>query len=162
MCPITTQHLRNSVRTPRADEILITRSFNAPRELLWKAWTTPEMLVHWFGCSAFSTESAVVDLREGGTWRVVLRDPDGEDIPAYGTYTAIRPIGHLSFTHQWEKAPVAVNPSHHRTLVTVDLYEEGPGTRLEFRQTGLVSEASRDSHIGGWCDSMDALAGVVE
>ncbi|MBK9177817.1 MAG: SRPBCC domain-containing protein [Flavobacteriales bacterium] len=51
-----------------------------------------------------------------------------------------------------------VNPAHHRTLVTVDLHEEGERTRLEFRQTGLVSVASRDSHIGGWCDSMDALA----
>jgi len=149
---------RNNVTTPAPDEIRITRVFDAPRELVWKAWTTPAMLVHWFGCAAFTTENASVDLREGGNWRVVLRTPDGEDIPSYGTYTAVKPIGHLAFTHQWEKQPVDVNPAHHRTLVTVDLHEAGNGTRLEFRQTGLVSEASRDSHVGGWCDSMDALA----
>ncbi len=154
---IIAQHLRNNVSTPAADEIRITRVFDAPRELVWKAWTTPAMLVHWFGCAAFSTESAEVDLREGGNYRVVLRNPDGEDIPIHGSYTAVRPIGHLAFTHQWEKPPVPVNPAHHRTLVTVDLYEEGRRTRLEFRQTGLASEASRDSHVGGWCDSMDAL-----
>lgn len=161
MDTLTAQRLRNNVTTPADDEIRITRVFDAPRELVWKAWTTPAMLVHWLGCAAFSTISADNDLREGGTWRVVLRNPDGEDIPSYGTYTAVRPIGHLAFTHQWEKPPVEVNPAHHRTLVTVDLLDEGARTRMEFRQTGLVSEASRDSHIGGWCDSMDALAEVL-
>ena len=152
------QRSRNAVFTPAPDEILITRVFDAPRHLVWDAWVTPAMLVHWFGCAAFSTISAETDLREGGNWRVVLRTPNGEDIPSYGTYTVVRPIAHLAFTHQWEKAPVDVNPAHHRTLVTVDLHDEGPRTRLEFRQTGLATEASRDSHIGGWCDSMDALA----
>lgn len=154
----TAQIARNRVSTPASDEIRITRVFNAPRDLVWKAWTTPTMLVHWFGCAAFSTISAEVDLREGGNWRVVLRTPDGEDIPSYGTYTSVKPTNHLAFTHQWEKPPVDVNPAHHRTLVTVELNSEGGRTRLEFRQTGLASEASRDSHIGGWCDSMDALA----
>ncbi len=158
---IAAQRTRNNVVTPAADEIRITRVFDAPRELVWKAWTTPAMLVNWFGCAAFSTVDAAVDLRKGGQWRVVMRTPDGEEIPSYGTYTAVRPIDHLAFTHQWEKAPVEVNPPHHRTLVTVDLHEEEGRTRIEFRQTGLVSEASRDSHIGGWCDSMDKLAEVM-
>lgn len=162
MEPITAQHLRNNVATTALDEIRITRMFDAPRELVWKAWTTPTMLVKWFGCAAFSTESAACDVREGGTYRVVLRNPAGEDIPIYGTYTAVRPIGHLAFTHQWEIPPVPVNPAHHHTLVTVDLHEEGTRTRMEFRQTGLATEASRDSHVGGWCDSMDALSGVIE
>ena len=158
MDPHTTQRLRNNVTTPAPDELRITRIFEAPRELVWKAWTTPAMLVHWFGCAAFNTIDAEADVREGGQWRVVMRAPDGTDFPAYGTYTAVRPIDHLAFTHQWEKQVVEVNPAKHRTLVTVDLHEEGSRTRLEFRQTGLASEGSRDSHIGGWCDSMDALA----
>ena len=157
----TAQRTRNNVSTPAVDEIRITRVFDAPRELVWKAWTTPAMLVKWFGCAAFSTESAEADVREGGSYRVLLRNPDGEDIPIYGRYTAVQPVGHLAFTHQWEKPPVPVNPAHHHTLVTVDLYEEGQRTRLEFRQTGLASEASRDSHVGGWCDSMDALAVTI-
>lgn len=154
----TAQLTRNNVTTPAPDEIRITRVFDAPRELVWKAWTTPAMLVHWFGCAAFSTVSAEADVRIGGAWRVVLRSPEGEDVPSYGTYIAVRPVEHLAFTHQWEKQPVAVNPAHHHTQVTVHLHAEGRRTRLEFRQTGLATEASRDSHIGGWCDSMDALA----
>lgn len=155
---VLAQRKRNNVSTPDADEVRISRVFHAPRQLVWQAWTTPAMLVHWFGCAAFSTIDAEADLREGGTWRVVMRAPDGTDFPAYGAYTAVRPIDHLAFTHQWEKQVVEVNPPHHRTLVTVDLHEEEGRTRMEFRQTGLASVASRDSHIGGWCDSMDALA----
>lgn len=161
MDTLTAQRIRNAVSTPASDEIRITRFFDAPRALVWKAWTTPEMLVEWFGCAAFTTVGAEADVRQGGAWRVVMRSPEGEDIPACGVYTALRPIGHLALTHQWEKAPMAVNPAHHRTLVTVDLHEEGNGTRLVFTQTGLATEASRDSHIGGWCDSMDALAARV-
>ncbi len=154
----TAQRTRNNVSTRAADEIRISRIFNAPCKLVWRAWTTPAMLVHWFGCAAFSTINAECDLREGGHWRVVLRAPDGTDFPAFGTYTAVRPIDHLAFPHQWEKEVASVNPAHHRTLVTVDLHDERERTRMEFRQTGLATEASRDSHIGGWCDSMDALA----
>lgn len=162
MEPLTAQRIRNNVGSPTPDELCITRVFNAPRKLVWQAWTTPAMLVHWFGCAAFSTIDAEAYVREGGRWRVVMRAPDGTDFPAYGTYTAVRPIEHLAFTHQWEKQVVEVNPANHRTLVTVDLYEEGDKTRLEFRQTGLASEASRDSHIGGWCDSMDKLVEEVD
>jgi uncharacterized protein YndB with AHSA1/START domain len=53
----------------------------------------------------------------------------GRIIPIYGRYTAVQPVGHLAFTHQWEKPPVPVNPAHHHTLVTVDLHEEGPRKR---------------------------------
>jgi len=157
MDALTAQNTRNNVSTPGSDEIRITRTFAAPRELVWKAWTTPDMLLYWFGCAAFSTVEAKADVREGGQYRVVLRNPDGEDIPIYGTYTAVRPIGHLAFTHLWEKPPVPENPAHHETFVTVDLHEEGERTRMDFRQTGLASIASRDSHVGGWCDSFDAL-----
>ena len=155
------QRARNNVATPAPDEIRITRVFSAPRKLVWQAWTTPGMLVHWFGCAAFSTIDAEADVREGGTWRVVMRAPDGVGYPAYGTYTAVRPIDHLAFTHQWEKQVVEVNPANHTTQVTVDLYDEGERTRMEFRQTGLATEASRESHIGGWCDSMDALGETI-
>jgi uncharacterized protein YndB with AHSA1/START domain len=161
MDPLAAQRTRNNVSTPTSDEIRITRVFDAPRELVWKAWTTPEMLVHWFGCAAFSTVSADADLREGGEWRVVMRAPDGEDFPAFGRYLELVPVERIVMTHQWEKEVAGVNPAHFETLVTVLLREEEGGTIMNFHQTGLATEASRDSHIGGWCDSMDALADVI-
>lgn len=161
MSELAAQRLRNHVTTPADDEIRITRVFHASRALVWQAWTTPAMLVHWFGCAAFTTIDATADVREGGQWRVVMRAPDGRDYPSSGHYVAVRPIGHLAFTHQWEVGPVEVNPAWHRTLVTVDLHDEGDRTRMEFRQTGLATPASRDSHIGGWCDSMDKLSTLL-
>ena len=157
MDPLTSQRQRNAVTTPAPDEILITRVFNAPQQLVWNAWTTPAILVHWFGCAAFSTTHAEADVRVGGMWRVIMVAPTGEEFPAYGTYLEVRPTDRLSFTHQWEKLVADVNPPDHRTKVTVEFFEVKGGTRMEFRQTGLATEASRDSHIGGWCDSLDAL-----
>ncbi|HQW87448.1 MAG TPA: SRPBCC domain-containing protein, partial [Flavobacteriales bacterium] len=59
----------NNVATPASDEIRITRVFDAPRALVWKAWTTPAMLVQWFGCAVFTTISAEADVRDGGNGR---------------------------------------------------------------------------------------------
>ncbi|MCC7502848.1 MAG: SRPBCC domain-containing protein [Flavobacteriales bacterium] len=157
MAPTVENLTGNVVTTPASTEIRITRVFLAPRALVYEAWTSAEMLVHWFGCAAFTTISAEADARVGGAWRVVMRSPEGPDFPAFGRYLELVPVERITMTHQWEKQVVEVNPAQHETVVTVELFEVPGGTRLEFRQTGLASEASRDSHIGGWCDSMDAL-----
>ncbi|MGB3869714.1 MAG: SRPBCC domain-containing protein [Flavobacteriales bacterium] len=148
---------KSAVTTPKSDELRITRVFSAPREVVFKAWTQPEMLVRWYGCAAFTTTHAAADVRPGGQWRVVMNAPDGEEFPAYGTYLEVRSPDRLSFTHQWEKHVAGVNPPDHRTVVTVEFLDVEAGTRMEFRQTGLATEASRDSHIGGWSDSFEAL-----
>ncbi len=152
---------RNIITKPAPDELRITRVFQAPREIVFKAWTTPAMLEKWFGCSAFTTTFAEADVRVGGEWRVGMRSPEGDNYLAFGVYKAIRPVEHLALTHQWSRMTANVNPANHETLVTVDLFKEGNGTRMEFRQTGLATEASRDSHVGGWGDSFDALAEVL-
>jgi uncharacterized protein YndB with AHSA1/START domain len=162
MLQATPQMTRNQVTTPAADEIRITRVFNAPRALVYKAWTDPDMLVHWFGCAALTTATVEADVRVGGQWRVVMRSPEGEDYPVYGEYLELSPVDRIVMTHQWENNLVSVNPARHNTRVTIQLFEENGSTRLEFRQTGLASIASRDSHIGGWCDSMDALMEVLK
>ena len=154
--PSTATATANSVATPAADELRITRVFRAPRALVFKAWTDPEMLVHWFGCAAFTTTFAEADVREGGEWRVGMRSPEGEDFVAHGRYLEVRSPERLGLTHQWDKQ-VGVIPALNETRVLIVLHEEHGATRLEFRQTGLATEASRDSHIGGWSDSLDAL-----
>jgi len=157
MDPLAAQRLRNAASTPAPDEIGITRVFNAPRQLVWNAWTSPAMLVNWFGCAVFSTTNAEADVRVGGMWRVIMVAPTGEEFPAYGTYLEVREPELLRLSHHWEKTVADVNPARHSTEVTVEFFEVEGGTRMEFRQTGLASIASRDSHIGGWCDSFDAL-----
>ena len=151
----------NIITRPAADEIRITRVLDAPRELVFKAWTTTAMLEKWFGCSAFTTTFAEADVRVGGEWRVGMRSPEGDNYLAFGIYKAILPVEHLALTHQWSRMTANVNPADHETLVTVDLFEEGERTRMEFRQIGLASIDSRDSHVGGWSDSFDALDRVL-
>ncbi|HQV51039.1 MAG: SRPBCC domain-containing protein [Flavobacteriales bacterium] len=157
MDTLAAQRKRNAVSTTAPDEIRITRVFNAPRQLVWNTWTTPAMLVHWFGCAAFNTTHAEADVHVGGMWRVVMVAPSGEEFPTYGTYLDVREPELLRLSHHWEKTVAEVNPARHSTEVTVELFDVDVGTRMEFRQTGLASIASRDSHIGGWCDSFDAL-----
>jgi uncharacterized protein YndB with AHSA1/START domain len=161
--PTTTAPFTGNIITkPAADELRISRVFNAPRELVFQAWTTPKMLEHWFGCSAFTTTFAEADVRVGGEWRVGMRSPEGDNYLAFGVFKALRPVEHVALTHQWSRMTANVNPPNHETLVTVDLFTEGSGTRMEFRQTGLATEASRDSHQGGWGDSFNALAALLE
>lgn len=81
------------VTTPGAKEIVLTRVFDAPRELVFDAFSKPELLKRWFGPRGWSLVVCEVDLRPGGTFRFVLRGPDGKDMGMRGTYREIeRPV----------------------------------------------------------------------
>ena len=73
---------RNSPATNTADrEIVLTRVFDAPRELVWKVWTDPKHVVHWWGPNGFTTTIEKMDVRPGGVWKHVMHGPDGTDYP---------------------------------------------------------------------------------
>ena len=65
----------------RKPDLLLTRVFDAPRELIWKVWTDPKHLAQWYGPHGFTNPVCEVDLRPGGEWRHVMRGPDGSDYP---------------------------------------------------------------------------------
>lgn len=146
--------------SPRADELVIERTFEAPRELVFAAWTRPEHLAHWSGPAGFTSEQDHMDLRVGGTYRACLIAPDGARHWLQGAYRAIQPPSHLAMSHAWEEEGGRPGPA---TEITVDFLEAGPGrTRMVFRQTGFGSTASRDGHADGWGSSFDRLATHVE
>ena len=72
-------------RSPVADtserEILLSRVFDAPRNLVWEAWTDPRQVAQWWGPNGFTTTIEVMDVRPGGHWRHVMHGPDGTDYP---------------------------------------------------------------------------------
>ena len=77
------------VATPTDREIVLTRVFNAPRRLVFDAFTKPELLKRWFGPRGWSLVVCEVDLRVGGTFRFVLRSPDGKEMGIRGVYREI-------------------------------------------------------------------------
>ncbi|MEU7896030.1 SRPBCC family protein [Nonomuraea sp. NPDC049152] len=77
------------VTTPTEREIVLTRVFDAPRRLVFDAWTKPELLRRWFGPHGYELVVCEVDLRVGGTWRYVLRRPDGTEMHLHGVYREI-------------------------------------------------------------------------
>ena len=128
-------------------ELVITRVFDAPRELVWKAWTEPERIKQWLAPKDFTIPVAEGDLRPGGAWRSSMRKPDGTDLWLGGVYREIVEPERLVFTHAWLDEKGKPGPE---TVVTVTLTERAGKTEMNFRQTGFDSVESREGHSDGW------------
>jgi uncharacterized protein YndB with AHSA1/START domain len=135
-------------------DLVITRVFDAPRELVWKAWTEPERIKQWSAPKDFTMPVAEGDLRPGGAWRSSMRQPDGTELWLGGVYREIVEPERLVFTHAWLDDKGKPGPE---TLVTVTLTEREGKTEMSFRQTGFDSVESRDGHAGGWNECFDKL-----
>src|ERR1700758_5322974 len=94
-----------AVTLPAADQILITREFDARKELVYRAWTTPELVERWFGGNHGELISAEIDLRVGGQWRYVTSSGDGPDVAFHGEYREIVPGERIVSTEVYEGAP---------------------------------------------------------
>ena len=135
-------------------ELVITRVFDAPRDIVWKAWTDPERIKQWLAPRGFTIPFAEGSLSVGGAWRSSMRKPDGTDLWLGGVYREIVEPERLVFTHAWLDEEGRPGPA---TLVTVTLSERGRKTEMTFRQTGFDSRDSRDGHAGGWNECFDKL-----
>ena len=148
-----------TVTLPADDQILITREFDAPRHLVYKAWTTPELVKRWWHANRGEMTVAEIDLRVGGRWRYVMVTPDGFEVAFHGEYLEIVPNERLVSTEVYEAAPDA------EAVDTLTLTEADGRTTL----TLLVQHASkerRDAHIesgmeDGLQDALDLLEQVA-
>ena len=144
---------RSSDTTDRT--LTITRTFDAPRELVFKAWSQPEHLVRWWAPTGFTTPSCEMEFRPGGSYRSVIRSPEGKEHRMRGVYHEVVPPERLVMTFAWEDE--AGQPGH-ETLITVTFADQAGKTRLTFEQGVFETVESRDSHLGGWSQFMDSLA----
>ena len=140
-----------TVTTPSDQEIRMTRLFDAPRELVFAAMTTPEHVRRWWGClgEGYSVPVCDIDLRVGGEWRFVNRHPKGE-AAFYGEYTEITPPARLVFSEIFEDFPDVVS------VVTTDLVDESGRTRM----TVTVRYPSRDVRDGVLSTGMSKGAAI--
>ena len=145
---------KTDTMTEKGRELVITRVFDAPRDLVWNAWTEPERLKQWSAPKGFTIPVAEGELRPGGAWKSCMRKPDGTDLWLEGVYQEIDPPKRLVFTHAWLDETGKPGPE---TLVTVTLIERADKTEMSFRQSGFDSLESRDGHAGGWNECFDRL-----
>ena len=129
------------------------RTYRAPAQAVFDAWTSEEVLRRWFHAGRdWETTEAEVDLRVGGTVRVVMRDPEADaEYGGGGTYTEIDPPRRLAFTWLWDDNST-------RMLIELDFEEAGGVTTVRFTHSGLWDEDAVRSHEGGWTTAFDNLA----
>ena len=136
----TSQSRRATVSTPSDTEILITREFDAAPHLVYRAWTTPELVARWWHGDQGSVTSIDIDLRVGGRWRYVMVANDGSEAAFHGDYREVVPDQRLVTTEVFEGAP------DNEAVTTATFTDMGGRTRVEI----LVHHASkqaRDAHL---------------
>ena len=136
-------------------ELLIKRSFDAPRDLVFKCWTDPEHLKRWCCPTGFTIPFSEGDIRPGGWFKTCMRAPDGTDHWLGGKYEEIVPPEKIVFSHGWLNDK---GETDHQTTVTITLAEDGDRTRLTLHQAFFQSTESRDGHRVGWEETLDNLA----
>lgn len=134
--------------------LTITRVFDAPRALVWRAWTDPEQLMKWWGPEHHPAVHVTMDVRPGGVWRNCLRSVEtGNDLWHHGTFREVVPMERLVFTFVWEED----GERGMENIVTITFADEGKKTRMTLRQTPFQSVAERDGHGEGWTSSFGRL-----
>jgi uncharacterized protein YndB with AHSA1/START domain len=146
----------NLVSEPADRVLVITRIFDAPRSLVFKAWTEPEHMVNWFGPRGFTSKVLKNDLRPGGAYRIHMRGPDGDDHWSQGVFREIVPPERLVMVGSWADADG--NPTRPETTLTLLFEDVGGKTRLTLHNAVFESVTARDLHEGGWSTSLDCLA----
>jgi len=142
----------------RPCELNIRRTFNAPRELVFRAWTEPQLLAQWSCPRGYTFSENRGELRVGGTFSARMRSPEGTEHRLRGVYREIVPPERLVFTHCWVDEQGAPGPE---TLVTVTLAEHGGRTEMSFHQALFVSVEARDRHEQGWTNCFERLAELL-
>jgi uncharacterized protein YndB with AHSA1/START domain len=136
-------------------ELVVSRVFNAPRELVWKAWTDPFHAKHWWGPPMCPAVEMHMDLRVGGEYHHSLKsEADGSLLGIHGVFKEVVPPERLVFSFSWDRNPQVEFP-HAETLVTITFEERGGGTLVTLRQVGFRSIGDRDGHNVGWTGTFD-------
>ena len=152
--PMTTSQSAK-VTLPADDQILITREFDAPRHLVYKAYTTPELVRRWWTAKRGEMTVAEIDLRVGGKWRYVMIADGDVEVGFHGEYRELVPDERIVSTEVYEGFPDA------ESLNTLTLTEAGGRTTLEILVQHQTKE-HRDGHINsgmenGLQDALDLL-----
>lgn len=140
----------------------IVRTFDAPRALVWQAWTDPKMMAQWFGPRQFTSSVPELDLRVGGKLRIVMHGPDGSDYPMKGVFKEVVAPEKLVFTN------IALDNDGNHLLegeTTVTLTEQGGKTTMTLKSHAVgrvpIAPQMLAGMEAGWTQSIDKLGELV-
>lgn len=161
---MTTSTTATSAAAAGAERRLtITRVFDAPRDLVWKAWTDPKHVARWWGPHGFTNPVCELDLRPGGALRIDMRGPDGVVYPMRGVFREIVAPERLVFTTR-ALEDTEGNPQL-EGLNTVTLVEESGKTTLTLHavitKATLAAQPALAGMAQGWTESLERLAGAL-
>jgi uncharacterized protein YndB with AHSA1/START domain len=139
--------------------IVIERELDAPRELVWRAWTDPDELTKWWGPEHFTTprEKIELDLRPGGVCRMTMVGPDGEEYPNDGHFRIVEPPERLSFGEESTDHPMI--ESGETTVELVDLGDDR--TRVVITSRMICAEELLPMARAGWASQLDKLEALL-
>jgi uncharacterized protein YndB with AHSA1/START domain len=163
----TLARLAEYIARPKSEKdyvLHITRMLDAPRDLVYEAFTNPAMLSQWFGPRGFTAMDIEYDVRAGGKWSLRLHKTseetgcdagDATDLYQYGTYLEVAPPERLVYTFAWKGS---VEPLNYETKITVTFRELEGKTVMDFKQGPFKTEVDRDNHNVGWSSAFDKFA----
>ena len=142
-------------------DIVIERVFDAPRELVWKAWTDPEHVARWWGPHGMTTRVNELDLRPGGSWRYVMLGPDGFEMPQRGVFSEVVPPELIATSAEFE---VGMDAPHRMTL-RYQFDDLGDKTKMTMTITHASADERREHEamgvVEGWNANFDSLVEYV-
>jgi uncharacterized protein YndB with AHSA1/START domain len=142
------------MKTADVPVLRINRTFEAPRERVFRAFTDPGRLQRWWGPEGMSAPVCELDPRPGGAWRTTMRSSDGKEVTVSGVYKEIDPPSRLVFTWAWTQED---GSRGQETTVTLEFLDRGEATELVLTQEGFVDEEIRGKHQQGWGSCFDCL-----
>ncbi|WP_242693306.1 SRPBCC family protein [Sabulibacter ruber] len=156
--------------TPQLEELVITRTFDAPAAAIWQAWTNPDYLVQWWGPKGFTSPVCYVDLRVGGEYLFCMRSSEGQDYWSKGVYKEIQEPVRLVATDCFSDAQGnTISPADaglpgdwaDELEVTLTLEEQNGKTLFTLQHKGLPNGEMREMTKAGWNESLDKLQEVL-
>lgn len=135
-------------------DLTLTRTFNAPRALVFEMWSNAEHKSQWWRPKAFTLVDAKEEFRTGGAWMSIMEAPSGAHYKMEGVYQEIVENERIVFTHHWVEDGV----SGPQTLITVTFADDPEGTRLTFTQALIDNESDRNNQQNGWNEFLDMLS----
>jgi uncharacterized protein YndB with AHSA1/START domain len=154
------------VTLPADKQILITRGFDAPRDLVWRAWTEPELIERWWAGKRGKVTSVEVDLRVGGEYRYVMEANEGFEVAFHGTYREIVPNERLVYTEVYEDPEGMWERDPDFYAVDTITFSEADGRTTMTNLVEHTMKEHRDMHIesgmeSGMQEALDALEQVA-